>query len=74
MTATTNPGNNLENLDPMINERTRFARNAEIDFLIIGAGAAGGVIARELSAAGFRIVVLEQGPYMKESDFEHDEM
>ncbi len=32
-----------------------------VDFLVIGAGAAGGVMAKELSSAGFRVVVLEQG-------------
>ena len=48
--------------------------NEEIDFVIIGAGAAGGIIAKELSTAGFRVVVLEQGPYLKENDFEHDEL
>src|SRR5258705_2320465 len=58
----------------MTDERVRFAANAEIDFVIIGAGAAGEVVAKELSTAGFRIVILEQGPYMKEPDFEHDEL
>ena len=42
--------------------------------MIVGAGAAGGIIAKELSSAGFRIVVLEQGPYLKEKDFDHDEV
>lgn len=46
----------------------------EADFVIIGAGAAGGVVAKELATAGFRIVVLEQGPYLKEKDFGHDEI
>src|SRR5882724_7827928 len=45
-----------------------------VDFLVIGAGAAGGVIAKELSTAGFSVVVLEQGPYLKEKDFSHDEI
>src|SRR4026209_2909457 len=58
----------------MTDERAQLGANADIDFVIIGAGAAGGVIAKELSSAGFRIVVLEQGPYMKEPDFEHDEL
>src|SRR5258706_6379834 len=44
-----------------------------VDFIIIGAGA-GGVMAKELSAAGFRIVVLEQGPWLREGDFQHDEV
>jgi choline dehydrogenase-like flavoprotein len=44
-----------------------------VDFVIIGAGAAGGVLAKELSTNGFRVVVLEQGPFLHESDFSHDE-
>jgi choline dehydrogenase-like flavoprotein len=44
------------------------------DFVIVGSGAAGGVIAQELSQAGFRVVVLEQGPYLKAQDFRHDEL
>ena len=45
-----------------------------VDFLVIGAGAAGGVVAKELCTAGFRVVVLEQGPWLKASDFRHDEV
>src|ERR1700739_4709266 len=45
-----------------------------VDFLVIGAGGAGGAMAKELSAAGFRVVVLEQGPWLKASDFRHDEV
>ncbi len=41
---------------------------------MVGAGAAGGVMARELSTAGFSVVVLEQGPYLKTEDFRHDEL
>ncbi len=44
------------------------------DFVIVGSGAAGGVLAKELAESGFRIVVLEQGPYLKSSEFEHDEL
>lgn len=51
----------------------RFDAQTEIDFLIIGSGAAGGIIAKELATAGFRVVVLEQGPYLREKDFKHDE-
>jgi choline dehydrogenase-like flavoprotein len=51
-----------------------FAPSDEVDFVIVGAGAAGGVMARELSQAGFRIVVLEQGPYLRAADFKHDEL
>ena len=45
----------------------------EVDFVIIGSGAAGGVLAKELSTNGFRVVVLEQGEYLREKDFTHDE-
>ena len=38
-----------------------FNRREEVDFVVIGSGAAGGIIAKELSPAGFKTVVLEQG-------------
>jgi choline dehydrogenase-like flavoprotein len=44
------------------------------DFVIVGAGAAGGVVAMELAVAGFRVVVLEQGPRLGQADFVHDEI
>jgi choline dehydrogenase-like flavoprotein len=50
-------------------------RDADVvDFVIVGSGAAGGIVARELSRAGLRVVVLEQGPYLTEADFTHDEL
>src|SRR6185369_753335 len=51
----------------------RYKTNEVVDFVIIGAGAAGGVLAKELSTNGFKVVVLEQGPYIKPSEFTHDE-
>jgi choline dehydrogenase-like flavoprotein len=45
-----------------------------MDFVIVGSGAAGGIRAKELSTAGFSVVVLEQGPYLRSSDFKHDEL
>ncbi len=53
---------------------TRFETATPVDFVVIGAGAAGGVVAKELSTAGFKVVVLEQGPYLRAEDFEHDEL
>src|SRR3954469_16881699 len=44
-----------------------------VDFVIVGSGAAGGIIAKELSTAGFSVVVIEQGPRLTESQFTHDE-
>ena len=52
----------------------RFRPSETVDFVVIGSGAAGGVMAKELSTAGFRVVVLEQGPYLREKDFTHDEV
>jgi choline dehydrogenase-like flavoprotein len=45
-----------------------------VDFAIVGSGAAGGVLARELSLAGFSVVVFEQGPRLTLGSFEHDEL
>jgi choline dehydrogenase-like flavoprotein len=45
-----------------------------VDFVVVGAGAAGGVVAKELAQAGFEIVGLEQGPHLRERDFRHDEI
>src|SRR5262245_52166420 len=56
------------------NRSVIFSPADEVDFVVIGAGAAGGVVARELSQAGFRVVVLEQGPWLTSADFKHDEM
>lgn len=52
----------------------RFATRETVDFVIIGSGAAGGILAKELSTAGFDVVVLEQGPYRTAVDFKHDEL
>jgi choline dehydrogenase-like flavoprotein len=53
--------------------RARFRPADTVDFVIVGSGAAGGILARELSTAGFSVVVLEQGPRLSESQFDHDE-
>jgi len=52
----------------------KFSTREAVDFVIIGSGAAGGVLARELSTKGFDVVVLEQGEYRTAADFKHDEM
>ena len=58
----------------MTTPRVRFAHRKPVDFAIVGSGAAGGVLARELSTAGFDVVVLEQGSYRRAEDFSHDEL
>lgn len=51
----------------------RFRPSDVVDFVIVGSGAAGGIIAKELSTSGFTVVVLEQGPRVTEQQFDHDE-
>lgn len=60
-------------MSPQVKAAPKFRTTDIVDFVIIGSGAAGGVLAKELSTNGFRVVVLEQGPYRKTSEFEHDE-
>ena len=55
-------------------DSVQFATRDAVDFVIIGSGSAGGVLAKELSTAGFDVVVLEQGPYRRAADFTHDEL
>lgn len=48
---------------------------AEADVCIVGAGAAGGVLAYELSKAGLQVVVIEAGPFWNpQKDFASDEL
>jgi len=57
-----------------VSDSPRFNTREAVDFVIVGSGSAGGIIAKELSTAGFDVVVLEQGPYRKAEDFTHDEV
>jgi choline dehydrogenase-like flavoprotein len=61
-------------LDPLRRDTIKYKPSDEVDFVIVGSGAAGGVVAKELSTAGFRVVVLEQGPWRDEREFPHDEV
>jgi len=54
----------------------QFTPATEVDFVVIGSGAAGGIMAKQLSVAGFSVVVLEQGGWGKyghEQDYTKDE-
>src|SRR6266436_785121 len=44
------------------------------DVVIVGAGAAGGILAAELAKAGMRVIGLERGPRLKTADFQLDEL
>jgi choline dehydrogenase-like flavoprotein len=58
----------------MMPDQPKYKTSDEVDFVVVGSGAAGGIIAKELSENGFRVVVLEQGPYLAEADFTHNEV
>lgn len=45
-----------------------------IDVCIIGSGAGASPVAYELSKAGYKVVVLEKGPWLKTEDFNKDEL
>lgn len=46
----------------------------EYDICIIGSGAGAGPIANTLSKAGYKVLILEKGPWFKTEDFTKDEM
>ena len=54
-----------------------YRPSEEVDFVVIGSGAGGAVMARQLARAGFSVVVMEQGPwgaYGHEQDYNKDEL
>lgn len=61
-------------LPPLQRSTITYRPDDEVDFVIVGSGAAGSVVAWELSRAGHRVVVLEQGPWRDEREFVHDEV
>ena len=55
----------------------KYNPSEEVDFVVIGSGAAGGIMAKELAMAGFSVVLLEQGgpgAYGHEQDYNKDEL
>ncbi|MBT3584320.1 MAG: GMC family oxidoreductase [Halobacteriovoraceae bacterium] len=44
-------------------------KTLEADIIIIGSGSGGGVCAEELSAKGYRVILVEEGPLKTSSDF-----
>src|SRR5712692_10341964 len=57
-------------------DMAQFTPSTNVDFIVIGSGAAGGIMAKQLSVAGFSVVVLEQGgwgKYGREHEYNKDE-
>lgn len=44
-----------------------------VDAVVVGSGAGGGIVAKELATAGWSVVLLERGPWLKTADFGHVE-
>src|ERR1700759_3237165 len=54
----------------------QYPTSTEVDFVVIGSGAGGGIVAKQLSTAGFSVVVLEQGgwgKYGREHEYNKEE-
>jgi len=45
-----------------------------VDVVVVGAGAAGGIVAEQLALAGFRVVLLERGRRQQFAETGHDEL
>jgi choline dehydrogenase-like flavoprotein len=48
---------------PNVERMARFRETDEVDMVIVGCGAGGGVLAQRLGRRGWRVVVLERGPF-----------
>ena len=61
----------IQKIDP---PRRLFRDDEEVDYAIVGVGAAGGVLLQRLARAGFKVVGLEAGPFWDtEKDWVSDE-
>ncbi|MSR06141.1 MAG: GMC family oxidoreductase [Gemmatimonadetes bacterium] len=59
----------------MTQSRTaQFKPSDTVDFVIVGSGAAGGVMAKQLATRGHTVVVMEQGPRADPTEWHHDEI
>lgn len=71
------PKNGVHSLGPMQKlpqPMKRYPESETVDYLIVGTGSAGGVLAQRLSRAGFSVVALEAGPFWDtERDWVSDE-
>ena len=59
---------------PNRHRMARYADTDEVDIVIVGCGAGGGVLAQRLARAGWTVVVLERGPFWNpDTDWVSDE-
>ncbi len=43
--------------------------SSKADFIIVGLGASGSILARELASSGARVIAIDKGPYYSQEDF-----
>lgn len=67
------PGGNPDAEQAIQPTRITSDETLTCDVLIVGSGAGGGVVADELSAAGYDVIVAEKGGYYTEADFDGNE-
>jgi choline dehydrogenase-like flavoprotein len=48
--------------------------NKKVDAIVVGSGAGGGIVAKELAEAGFSVAVFERGKTYTMADFDHSEL
>ena len=48
---------------PNVHKMARYAESAPVDLVVVGAGAGGVTLAQRLARKGWRIVILEKGPF-----------
>jgi len=48
--------------------------NKKVDVIVVGSGAGGGVVAKELAEVGLSVLVFERGKVYTAADFNHDEL
>ncbi|HEX7572666.1 MAG TPA: NAD(P)-binding protein, partial [Bacteroidota bacterium] len=49
-------------------------KNNHVNAVVVGAGAGGGVVAKELSSAGLSVVLFERGDWVSFEDHDNDEL
>ena len=65
----TTPKQRGPRLHPLAHPELRDSVAVDADVCVVGSGAGGAVIAKELAEAGWRVVVVEEGAYFTQEDF-----